>query len=51
MYGFMIWPTTLLAWVAEETVALQSMAHCIVDQLRDAPVLNTNEPCLRVAGK
>lgn len=51
VYGLAISPATLLAWVAEASVALQTTADQIADLLRAAPVLNADESGLRVAGK
>lgn len=51
VYGLTISPGTLVAWVAEARAALQGTAELIAAQLHAAPVLNSDESGLRVAGK
>jgi len=51
VYGLVISPGTLVAWVGEARTALQGTADLIAQYLRDAALVNADESGLRVAGK
>ena len=51
VYGLAISPGTLVAWVGEARIALQSTADLIAQYLRDAALVNADESGLRVAGQ
>jgi transposase len=51
IYGLSVSPATLVAWVAEASAVMQGSADAIAAQLIAAPVVNSDESGLRVAGK
>ena len=51
LYGLTVSPGTLVAWVAEASIALQGSAEQIASGLHCAPVIHGDESGLRVAGK
>lgn len=51
LYGVAVSPATLLSWVGEARIALDSTAQFIADQLHKTPVLHSDESGLRVASK
>lgn len=51
LYGLTVSPATLLAWVGEARVALQSTADQIAELLRRGALINADESGLRAASR